>query len=121
MEKRILHPKYRCADYSTFGTLKEAKAHALILSKGVDNGNKHIALLICQCIDCKAFYGVYLPYEPKVKAKAVKPEKQTAEIIEFPKARKMRTNPGLILENEERSPDETHKKTYKKKRNATRT
>lgn len=91
----MAHKKYRCADYQQFDTLKEARQHASELSKGVDQDNLHITSLIYACVDCKAFYPVYLPYEPKNKAKAIKPEK-TAEIIPFPNARKLRTNPGLI-------------------------
>jgi len=87
------HPKYRCADYKTFGTLKEAKAHAADLSKGVDSDNRHITGLIYACVDCMAFYAVYLPYE--VKRRVIAP-KQTAEIIVFPKPKLTRTNPGLI-------------------------
>jgi hypothetical protein len=92
----MAHPKYRCADYSTHETLKEAKAHAAKLSKCVESADRHITSLIYQCVDCKAFYGVYLPYTPKVRDKAVKPEKQTAEIISFPTIKTLRTNPGLI-------------------------
>ena len=90
----MAHKKYRCADYTAFETMKDARKHASELSRGVNPENKHISLLIYVCVDCEAFYAVYLPYTPKVREKAVK---HTAEIIEFPKARTV-LNPGLILE-----------------------
>lgn len=99
------HKKYRCADYAAFDTLKEARQHASELSKGVERDNLHITSLIYQCVDCRAFYGVYLPYETKLFGKTeklymalvrTKTPKQTAEIIPFPRALVTRTNPGLI-------------------------
>ena len=88
----MAHKKYRCADYQQFDTLKEARQHASELSKSVDQENRHITSLIYVCVDCRAFYGVYIPYE----AKKHEPVKRTAEIIEFPKSRITRTNPRLI-------------------------
>ena len=86
------HKKYRCADYQQFDTLKEARQHASELSRGVDQENRHITSLIYVCVDCRAFYGVYLPYESKKREPVIR----TAEIIPFPKSRITRTNPGLI-------------------------
>ena len=86
------HKKYRCADYQQFDTLKEARQHAAELSRGVDRENRHITSLIYVCMDCRAFYGIYLPYEAKKREPVIR----TAEIIPFPKSRTTRTNPGLI-------------------------
>ena len=86
------HKKYRCADYAAFDTLKEARQHAAELSKDVDRENRHITSLIYVCVDCRAFYGVYLPYVAKKR----EPVRRTAEIIPFPKCRITRPNPGLI-------------------------
>ena len=89
---KMAHKKYRCADYAAFNTLKEARKHAAELSKSVDRENRHITSLIYVCVDCKAFYGVYLPYEAKKREPVIR----SAEIIPFPKCRITRTNPGLI-------------------------
>ena len=86
------HKKYRCTDYQQFDTLKEARQHAAELSKNVDQENRHITSLIYVCVDCNAFYGVYMPYVAKKR----EPVRRTAEIIPFPKDRITRTNQGLI-------------------------